>query len=91
MDKPDPRYPFTYAADVIRSCAVEGGVKLSRGEAVRIIGTISSVLGLNRDYVSRRLADHYLANQDAIDELFLHGIPGLALPVEDGRSDGGDW
>lgn len=87
MDKtaaPDSRYPYTYAADLIRSCAVEGGVKLSRGDAVYIGETIATAIGMGWRDLAVRLADFYLQRSDEIADRFFAGLPGFG-GTDDGR------
>jgi hypothetical protein len=69
-DGDDPRYPYTYAADVIRMKAghTYGGTKISRSDASRIRQLISKVTGLNDFDVADQLASYYLDNQDAITD-----------------------
>jgi len=74
MTTKDPRYPYTYAADFIRSLvgySVNVGYpvyrdKLSRSEAAAIHKSIADVLGLDAESVAAKLADHYLANNPNI-------------------------
>jgi len=67
----DTRYPYTYAADYMRSLAGygENGSKLSRSDASRIRGGIALALGMDDDELACRLADYYNANKDAITEV----------------------
>jgi len=66
----DPRYPYTYAADVIRMTAgyTKGGTKISRSDASAIRQLISKVMGLNDWDVADQLASYYLDNQDKITD-----------------------
>jgi hypothetical protein len=66
----DTRYPYTYAADYVRSLAGygEGGTKLSRGDASQIRQGIAKALGMDDAELARKLADHYKANEEAITE-----------------------
>jgi hypothetical protein len=66
----DTRYPYTYAADFIRGVAGynKEGTKLSRSDASVIRCTIAEVLGLHDDEVACKIADHYLANKEKIDQ-----------------------
>ena len=66
----DTRYPYTYAADYVRSLAGYGehGTKLSRADASQIRGGIALALGMDDVELARKLADHYKANEDAITD-----------------------
>ncbi len=66
--KADTRYPYTYAADYVRSLAGygHGGTKLSRSDASQIRGGIAKAIGMDDEELARKLADHYKANEDAI-------------------------
>ena len=63
--KPDTRYPYTYACDLIRSFA---GPDLSRADASKIRQGIAKVLGIADDHLARRLADAFKADEEAIVE-----------------------
>lgn len=67
----DTRYPYTYAADYVRSLGGYGehGTKLSRSEASQIRSGIALALGMDDAELARRLADYYKANEDAITEV----------------------
>lgn len=71
----DPRYPFTYAADLIRSRGGfgENGVKLSRAEASAILSIVAEATGQDREALACALADHYLRHQEEVDAGFLRG------------------
>ena len=64
----DERYPYTYAADYVRSLAGYGEfcTKLSRSDASRIRSGIALALGIDDAELARKLADHYKANEDTI-------------------------
>ena len=66
--KNNPRYPYTYAADLIRSVAGynSSGTKLSRSDASKIRRLFSDVLGISDDEFAKQLADYYLKNQEDI-------------------------
>lgn len=66
----DTRYPYTYAADYVRSLAGYGehGTKLSRGDASQIRSGIALALGMDDAALARKLADYYKANEDAITD-----------------------
>lgn len=68
--KKHPRYPYTYCADFIRTLAGydKGGTKISRADASHIRSTISNILGLDDKETAKKIADHYLENQDEITE-----------------------
>jgi len=66
----DKRYPYTYAADYIRSIAgynEQCSTKLSRSDASQIRQKISEILEIDDDLVARKIADYYLKNRDEID------------------------
>ena len=52
----DTRYPYTYAADLIRMIP---DAKLSRSEASRIRQTIAKVIGMDDEELAKKLADYY--------------------------------
>lgn len=62
----DYRYPYTYAADFIRACALVsgGGVVLSRSNASKIRKAIAEAIGMDDRELSEKLADAQ------IEELF---------------------
>lgn len=64
----DTRYPYTYAADFVRSLAGYGdqGAKLSRSDASQIRSGIALAIGMDDAELARKLADHYKANEDEI-------------------------
>ena len=66
----DQRYPYTYACDLIRSKAGydANGTKLSRCDASRIRKLFADVLGIDDATLANKLADYYLANQNAITQ-----------------------
>lgn len=68
MDTEDTRYPYTYAADYVRSLAGYGeqGTKLSRSDASQICAGIAIALGMEESELARRLADYYKANENAL-------------------------
>ena len=70
MSNTDSRYPYTYAADFVRSIAGYGdsGTKLSRGDASAIRSRLCEILKLDDAAVAIALADHYLANRKEIEE-----------------------
>lgn len=67
----DTRYPYTYAADYVRSLVGYGdrGTKLSRSDASQIRSGIALALGMDDAELARRLADYFKANEDAITEV----------------------
>lgn len=73
ITKPDSRYPFTYACDLIRCMggATKDGTKLSRSNASEIRATIAEVLNMDDILLANKLADYYLANQERIDNYAL--------------------
>ena len=67
----DTRYPYTYAADYVRSLAGYGehGMKLTRSDASQIRSGIAAALGMDDAELARKLADYFKANEDAITEM----------------------
>lgn len=65
----DTRYPYTYAADYIRSLAGygEGGTKLSRSDSSKILSGIADAIGMTDNELAEKLADYYQENQESID------------------------
>ena len=70
-DKTDPRFPYTYACDLIRAIpdVTSNGLKLSRSEASRIRSTISKILGMDDGDVAEKLAKYYLENGDEFNNI----------------------
>lgn len=70
MKHDDPRYPYTYACDYVRSLAGhnQDGTKISRSDASCIRGGIAKALEIKDEDLAKKLADYYLANQDQITE-----------------------
>jgi hypothetical protein len=66
----DPRYPYTYAADLIRMTAGYGigGTKISRSDASAVRQLISKVMDLNDWDVADQLASYYLDNKCEISD-----------------------
>lgn len=64
----DTRYPYTYAADYVRSLAgyESSGTKLSRSDASQVRQGIARALGIDDAELARKLADYYKAREDAI-------------------------
>lgn len=63
----DSRYPYTYAADYVRSLAgygEDGSTKLNRSDASRIRSEIAAAIGMEDAELARKLADRYNANCD---------------------------
>jgi len=60
----DSRYPYTYAADFIRSYGPFSaeGVVLSRSDASKIREAIAKALGIDDEELAKKLADAELAN-----------------------------
>ena len=69
-EKVDTRYPYTYACDFMRAYggAGSGGVKLSRADASKMREQIANALGMADGDLATKLADFYLANEEAISE-----------------------
>lgn len=70
MSTTDPRYPYTYAADYVRSLAGYGeqGTKLSRSDASQVRSGIALALGMDDSELANRLADYFKANEDEISK-----------------------
>lgn len=67
--KNDSRYPWTYAADLIRSLGGHDndGMNLkSRSDASHIHHTIAEIIGMDEEKMAKKLADYYLENQNEI-------------------------
>lgn len=66
--KNNTRYPYTYAADFIRSLGGydEGGIKLSRSNASQIRQSIASIIGMEDINLAQAIADYYLDHEDEI-------------------------
>ena len=62
----DTRYPYTYAADYIRSLAGynENGTKISRSDASMIIHDIAKLLQMDGEHLAMKIADAELAKTD---------------------------
>jgi hypothetical protein len=69
MEK-DTRYPYTYAADLLRSLAGYGvcGAKIDRSDAGRIRCGIAEAIGMSDAELATKLADYYKANEATITE-----------------------
>ncbi len=65
----DTRYPYTYADDYIRILAGygDGGTKLGRSDASKIIEGVSVAMGIDIREIAERLADYYKANEDDLN------------------------
>jgi hypothetical protein len=68
--KNDSRYPYTYACDFVRMKAGYGpeGLKMSRSEASIVRQEIAKAINMEDAKLAEALADHYLTNQQSIDE-----------------------
>lgn len=68
--KKHSRYPYTYAADFIRSLGGydKGGVKLDRAEASQIRQEISSIIGMDDRKLAEAIADYYLEHEEEISQ-----------------------
>lgn len=65
----DTRYPYTYAADYIRSIAGHGdhgSTKLSRSDASQIRKAISVAIGMDDHLLAAKIADHYLKEKEKL-------------------------
>jgi len=62
----DTRYPYIYAADLIRFLAgyIQAGetsrAKLSRADAAHIKEKIAEIIGMSEQKLAEKLADYYL-------------------------------
>ena len=67
----DSRYPYTYAADFIRTCGPVSseGVVLSRSDASQIIRAIAEAIGIDDEQLAVKLADQQLANEGDVEAL----------------------
>jgi len=67
----DPRYPFTYSADLIRGFAGYNskGMVLSRGEASNIGSHIAEIIGMDEYEFKCKMADYYLANEEKLSKI----------------------
>lgn len=70
MSKDSSRYPYTYAADYLRAFAGYGpeGTKCSRADASQIRQAIARALGMEDSALAEKLADYYLANEQAVTD-----------------------
>lgn len=77
----DTRYPYTYAADYIRSIAGyhENGTKLSRSDASQIRQVIANIIGLDDNVLACKLADYYQANEDEIIQKSVNEFNNIVL------------
>jgi predicted protein tyrosine phosphatase len=64
----DHRYPYTYAADFVRSFSEcdSGGVRISRSEASQIISGVAAALNLDPQKLAEKLADYAKENEPEI-------------------------
>lgn len=76
----DPRYPCTYCADYIRSLLTPG--QISRGDSNHVLRKICEVLEVDESEAQRKIADHYLKNEETINkqivDKLLKDITGIA-------------
>ena len=84
----DARFPYTYAADFLRSLGpVNGsGVVLSRSDASQIREGIAKALHMDDGDLATVLANYYLEHQGEIDEAAVNHLSvalGL-LPASEG-------
>lgn len=75
MSKESTRYPYTYAADLIRAIpekteihGMKLGVVLSRSDASKIRQVFAEVLGIDDEELAKKLADFYLEKESKILE-----------------------
>jgi hypothetical protein len=66
----DPRYPYTHACDYLRMFggADRSGVRLSRSDASQLREAVAMALGMDDKELAKKLADYYLANEQALSE-----------------------
>lgn len=64
--KESGRYPYTFAADHIRTKVGDdyGKGLISRGAAAQAQQVIADALGIDKEVISRALADAYLREQE---------------------------
>lgn len=67
----DNRYPYTYAADLIRSFV---GPHLSRSEASSAWHGIAEVLGLDERETSEKFANYYKLHEEDVSNGFLRAM-----------------
>lgn len=67
----DYRYPYTYAADFIRTYGPVSseGVVLSRSDASKIREAIAEAIGMEDEELAVKLADQQLANEEDVELL----------------------
>ena len=67
----DSRYPYTYAADYIRTYGPVSskGVVLSRSDASQIRQAIAEAIGIDDETLAVKLADQQLANEEDVEFL----------------------
>jgi hypothetical protein len=86
----DGRYPYTYAADLIRTkagyCDDGSGTKLSRSDASQIRQLFSEILGIPDEELAKKLADYYKVHEE---ELTVKGTASFleTLKVELGKKN----
>ena len=65
MNNTDQRYPYTYAADYIRENARNfDGSLMSRSTAAQAQQLIADALGIEKEEISRALADKFIEEND---------------------------
>ena len=63
----DSRYPYTYAADLLRMAGWEGrGEGISRSEASQIRTVVAKALGMDDDLLAQVPATYFLNNEQAL-------------------------
>lgn len=92
VDAPDPRYPYTYADDLIRSLPLPSGgsVSLSRSDAAQIREGIAKALDMHEHRLAMRLADYYKANEEAITKRTADAIVAQVVASRSGVPYAGD-
>ena len=65
------RYPYTYAADLIRSFA---GPNMSRSEAASVWHGIANVLGLDERETAEKFANYYKLHEADVSNRFLRAM-----------------
>jgi hypothetical protein len=87
------RYPYTYAADLIRSWVGydKSGTKLSRADASKITEGFAEILGMTKEKLSKCLADHYIENQQEISDVIIEELKrnfsGTSMSVPNNEED----
>lgn len=70
------RYPWTYSADCVRVWAGygEGGTKISRADASRIVAGIAGAIGMGDKELAAMIADYSLKNEASLSDEAMRGL-----------------